>query len=91
MLLTIFALITLGVTVLLAVYLWRVPEGPWCPRCGAATLVAERAGAPGHRAAGWLDRWAAARSCAACGWSGRQRHGREPQSVRATGRPGSRE
>lgn len=83
MLLTILSLITLAVTAALAWYIWRVPEAPHCPRCGSATVATPpRATSAGPAA--WLDRWAAPRACAACGWVGRQRRGGEPQSVRHT-------
>jgi len=86
-LLTILSLITLAVTAALAWYVWRVPEAPHCPRCGSATVAAPHH-APQQGPALWLDRWAAHRACAACGWIGRQRRGGEPQSVRHSG-PGS--
>ncbi|HEX6940924.1 MAG TPA: hypothetical protein VF158_16015 [Longimicrobiales bacterium] len=86
MLSTIFALITLAVAVLLACYVRWVPEGPSCPRCGAVT----EAGAPASGVAAWLDRWAAVRACAACGWSGRQRSGGARRVVDPAERAGGR-
>lgn len=88
MLLTIFASITLGVMATLAYYLWRVPEGPSCPRCGAATRQADRDVIGASPPAAWLDRWTAVRSCPVCGWDGRQRRGRGPEPVGQDGRRG---
>lgn len=85
--LTLFALITLAVAVLAALYLWRVvPEGPSCPRCGAATRAERRSA--GVRTRTWLDRWTVARACPVCGWEGRQRRGGEPEPIGRDGPPG---
>jgi hypothetical protein len=80
MLFATLALATLGVMVLLAWYLRRVPEWPRCPRCGGA------ARGRGDVGRGWaasvVGRWTVAGSCPVCGWSGRLRRGPEPGVVR---------
>ncbi len=85
MLFTTFAWITLVVTAMVAYYLWRVPEGPSCPRCGSATRGVDHVSM--GRWTGWLDRWTAERACPVCGWSGRQRLGARPESVQHEARP----
>jgi hypothetical protein len=87
-LLTILALITLAVMAALAWFLVRVPEAPFCPRCGAATACGPAAAA-GAGPSRWLDRLAMPRVCTDCGWTGRQRGGGEPGIVGRAG-PGSR-
>ena len=88
MLFTLLASITLAVTALLAWYLWRVPEGPACPRCGAATLADEHV--VSNRASILFDRWTVARACPVCGWGGRQRRGGRPEPARHDGTSGGR-
>ncbi len=73
------ALVTLLMMIVLTAYVWRVPAGPECPRCGRP--VQERAG----RERGVVGRLAVPAECPACGWNGRTR--RRPAAVeRARGR-----
>ncbi|HEX9106239.1 MAG TPA: hypothetical protein VF832_03415 [Longimicrobiales bacterium] len=77
------ALVTLLLMVVLTAWLWRVPAGPECPRCGRP--VQEDAG--GGR--GVVGRLAIPVECPVCGWRGRMR--RQPAAAeRAQGRRGGR-
>lgn len=87
MLLMSLAVITLCVTALLALYLRMVPEGPACPRCGAATRHATSVAGEVAPPIALFNRWTVARSCTRCAWSGRLRRGAEPRSIPGRGRP----
>lgn len=80
MLLIIIAATTLFVTAVLAIFLWRVPDGEDCPQCGMETL--RRPVSEASRGGYVQDRWTVARSCTACRWSGRARFTGEPQAIR---------
>ena len=72
--------VSLVLMMALSLYLWRVPAGPACPRCG--TLTRRRALAPARGL--WrlpAARWPAA-ECPGCGWRGRLRR-QPPEPVRA--------
>jgi hypothetical protein len=73
-------LIVLVLMVALSLYLWRVPAGPACPRCGTLTRHRALAGSRGPWRLPAL-RFAAA-ECPACGWRGRLRR-QPPEPVRA--------
>lgn len=78
MLVGIFALVTLVATGLLVYYLWRVPAGPTCPRCGG--LVRRlRDPVRGRPKFFLLLRWTDAGRCPGCGWRGRLRRGPGPE------------
>jgi len=63
----------------LSLYLWRVPAGPACPRCGTLTRPRPLGPARGPRL---LAVARAAAECPACGWRGHLRR-QPPAPVRA--------
>lgn len=69
-----------------SLYLWRVPVGPACPRCGALTRQRTLAGAGGRAGAAWprlgIRLRLPAAECPACGWRGPLRR-QPPEAVRA--------
>lgn len=78
MLVGMFALVTLVATGLLVYYLWRVPVGPACPRCGG---LVRRLREPVRRRWAWspLRWWTDVARCPSCGWGGRLRRGPGPE------------
>lgn len=73
----------------LAAYLWWVPSGPACPRCGALARERRRGYPSGNRVGPLLDRALLAAECPVCGWEGRMRR-RPPVGVVARARRGGR-
>lgn len=82
MLLSILSLVTISVTVLLAFYLWRVPESSVCPRCGRPTTALS----PDARGPRWswpVEQFTVVASCPHCGWHGRMRRAPKVHAVRS--------
>lgn len=73
------ALVTLFAVVVFTLYVWRVPPGPACPRCGRPAR--QHRGLTPRGMAGWPGVLA---DCPACGWQGRMRRV-PPRAVKAAG------